>query len=132
MWEAIWQMMWCGKGSLPSLLRSYDRCILSTVIWWDGGDAVLLQAAAWMFVYEPCLSVGVLWAFGEHWKYGFACSRITFSNQEEGVALLTHEVSEAQSGPGQISRPVPEGWDVTDLYHIQIRNKALALWFTSL
>lgn len=39
------------------------------------------------------------------------------------------EVSEAHSGPGEMSRLLPEGWDMTDLYHLHIRNKVLALYF---
>lgn len=42
------------------------------------------------------------------------------------------EVSEAHSGPREMSRLLPEGWDMTDLYHLQIRNKVLALYFVFL
>lgn len=128
MWEVYdW---WCdvGRKACPACW-GHAMHILSRVTPWNGGEAVLLQTAAWVSLCEPCLPVGALWTFGDHWQYGFACSRMTFSNHEE-AALPSSCIKCLRHTVGQESEVKQKGQDMVETHRIQIRSKVLALYFT--
>lgn len=120
--------MWCGKESLPNFLQ---------VVWqmhFEWGhmmgrwrDCPTAGCRLGVSLQTVSLSGSSL-SFWGSLKYRFACSAITFSTQILAAALLMHDASEAHSGPRERSRRGPEGWDIMDLYHRQIRNKVFVFY----
>lgn len=111
--------MSCWKESLPSLLRSWDRHVLGTVMRCDRGES----PAAWVSVCDLSWSRSTLsfWASVKVW----VCLQQDNLFQPERSCCLLNAwgISGTQWDRRNESILCQRDWDLIGLYHIEIRNK---------